>query len=162
MTCSPQDLWSKDFLNYLRIIFRERLFSWIPYVITAMLFWKKCSRFIAIRKNDQIVGGFLITNMPIPRYYLYYFFDRQGYWKMKKFRNQGYQCLCCFVVGKSARSQGLGTITLQKYLKEHSVKLYFTIYPGTKDFYIRNGARQVLFYNDLKYDIFVLDLNYDR
>ena len=143
-----------DFLKYVYLITKEGLIPWIWYVFLVRIFSGKDSQMVVIKENDQIIGGFCLTNFLLPKYKFYNWFKKDIQLKFDELAKNNYQYFCCFVIKKSFRNKGIGAVAFETYIKQNHLKIWFTSSPGAVRFYLRQGARV---YYPSKYDIYVFD-----
>jgi hypothetical protein len=146
---NPADLW-----KYINILIKECLYVWILHILIIKMFSKKSNRFIVVKNNKEIIGGFFITKFPYARYkpYNWFRFDVQN--TINLLVQEGYNYFSCFIIRESFRNKGVGKIVFDEYLKKNQEKIWFTSSIEAKSFYARNGAR--ILYKS-KYDIYILN-----
>ncbi len=140
-----------DFVSYISLVIKERLFHWVFYIVIVKLLGKD-SRVVVIRNDKSIIGGFFITDFPFARYKTYNWFKKDVQRKIDEIVRDDYKYFGCFVVKREFRNKGIGTFVFESYLKKNHKKIWFTSSPKAVSFYLRNGAN--LFYKS-KYNIYV-------
>ena len=143
-----------NLLKYLNILIKEKLYGWTLYVLLVKIFGGKNSRLVILKSGKEIIGGFLITTFPLPKYKPYNWFRSGTQNAIKILIQRGYKYFCCFIIKKDFRNKGIGKMVFDEYLKKNHEKLWFTSSVKARSFYTRNGAK--VFYKS-KYDIYTLN-----
>ena len=143
-----------DFMKYLKLLLKEGLYGWVWYSLIVKVFGGKRFCFITIKSNSELIGGFFVTPLPLAKYKMYNWLNKGVQFKFNELVRSGYQYFCCFVVKKSFRNKGIGSIAFESYIKQNQLKIWFTSSPGAVSFYLRQGAR--LCYQS-SYDIYCFE-----
>lgn len=132
-----------DFWNYLFIIIKEKQRSWIIWTILTKIFWKKKSTWFIIKREEKIIGGFLITDFPIIKYKPFNIFDSEAQKEIEKLRNSGYLNFCCFIIAAKYQNQGIGSYVFKFFFKKKhpNLKIFFTATKKAVSFYLRQGVK---------------------
>ncbi len=131
-----------DFRKYIGILVRERLFIWIWYVTLITVLGGKHTQFVVIKNNDQVIGGFFITDIPLAKYKSYNLGNKEAQLKINELVRDGYKYFCSFIVKKQFRNKGVGSMVFETYLqKRDGLKIWFTSSKKAVPFYFRHGAR---------------------
>jgi hypothetical protein len=132
-----------DFWNYLFIIIQGKQWSWIIRTILIRIFWKKKSTWFIIKREDKIIGGFLITNFPIIKYKPFNLFNFKAQKKIEKLRDSGYLNFCCFIIAEKYQNQWIGSYIFNSFFKKEnpSLKIFFTATKKAISFYLRQGVK---------------------
>ena len=114
---------AKEYLMFIYIAVKA-FYSHLPIIIYALM--RKNADVIIIKLNNKVIGGFILSDLPLNIFRLKNLLSKQKRDCLWKFIKMGYRYLTYVVIDKKHRNKGYGKELFNRAKKEYNIKSYLT------------------------------------